>query len=326
MRRWTVAVGLIGLLAGTMVLAPFAEARVGGGGSSGSRGSRSYSAPRVPSAPLTPSTPASPQRPTAPTAPGSLAQAPRPGLFGGLGGMLGGFLLGGFLGSMLFGGLGGFGGGIGLMDLLVMGGLALLVISFLRRRVPEPAPASAYGGTVLAPTAARPAGGPETAGRAVPDAPPAPDTDLTQGVEHIRAMDPDFDPSRLLSIAKDLFLRLQIGWSGGDLAAVRAHLTDEMAVALEGDLARLRERRRRNRLEQVGVESVALTEAWQEYGRDLVTVEIRASAIDWVVDEATGQVVEGNPTSPTRFVEYWTLVRPVGPNLWKLGAIQQPSV
>ena len=138
-------------------------------------------------------------------------------------------------------------------------------------------------------------------------------------------MDPDFDPARFLAIAKDLFVRLQIGWSGGDLAAVRAHLTDEMAVALEGDMARLRERGRRNRVDQVTVDSVALTEAWQEHGRDLVTAEIRAGAMDYVVDEATGQVVEGSATKPTRFVEYWTFVRPVGANPWRLGAIQQPS-
>jgi predicted lipid-binding transport protein (Tim44 family) len=239
--------------------------------------------------------------------------------------MLGGFLLGGFLGSLLFGGLGGFAGGIGLMDLLVMGGLALLVISFLRRRVPEPAPASAYGGTVLARSEASSAGGSETVGGTLPEASQTADEELAQGVGHIRAMDPSFDTSRLLDVAKDLFLRLQIGWSGGDLAAVRAHLTDEMAVALERDLARLGERRRRNRVEQVRVEAIALTEAWQEYGRDLITLEIRASALDWMIDETTGQVVEGSSTTPTRFVEYWTLVRPVGPNPWKLGAIQQPS-
>jgi predicted lipid-binding transport protein (Tim44 family) len=239
--------------------------------------------------------------------------------------MLGGFLLGGFLGSLLFGGLGGLGGGIGLMDLVLMGGLAFLVISFLRRRAPEPVPASAYGGTVLAPTDVRPAGGSAAAGRAEPSPLPGPDEELARGVEHIRAMDPDFDSSRLLGVAKDLFVRLQIGWSGGDLSAVRAHLTDEMAVALDGDLARLRERGRQNRVERVAVESVALTEAWQEYGRDLVTLEIRADAIDYVVDETTGQAVEGSRTVPTRFVEYWTLVRPVGPNPWRLGAIQQPS-
>jgi predicted lipid-binding transport protein (Tim44 family) len=238
--------------------------------------------------------------------------------------MLGGFLLGGLLGSLLFGGLGGLGGGVGLMDLLVVAGVAALVISLLRRRVPAPAPASADGRFAWTPAMPVPAPAP-AAGAAVPNPVAAPDDGLAEGLEHIRAMDPGFDPARFLGIARDLFLRLQIGWSAGDLAAVRAHLTDEMATSLAGDLARLRERRRRNRVEQVAIESVALTEAWQEYGRDLVTVEVRATAIDCVVDEATGEIVEGSPTAPTRFVEYWTFVRPVGPSAWRLGAIQQPS-
>jgi predicted lipid-binding transport protein (Tim44 family) len=237
--------------------------------------------------------------------------------------MLGGFLLGGVIGSLLFGGIGGLGAGLGLMDLLVMGGLAALAISFLRRRAPEPVPAGGYGaGGASAPgsVAVERVSAPRPADVDVPT-----DAGLAQGIEHIRAMDSSFDPARFLEIARDLFLRLQIGWSGGDLAAVRAHLTDEMAAAFEGDLARLREQGRRNRVERVVVESIALTEAWQEYGRDLVTVEIRANALDSVVDEATGQVVEGSATVPTRFVEYWTFVRPVGPEPWRLGAIQQPS-
>ena len=239
--------------------------------------------------------------------------------------MLGGFLLGGLLGSVLFGGLGGMQGGIGFMDLLVMAGLAVLVISFLRRRALEPTTASAYGGTASAPPEVGPAAAPPVTGAVGRRDAPASDEDLARGLEHIRAMDPDFDPARFLAIAKDLFVRLQIGWSGGDLAAVRAYLTDEMAVALDGDLARLRERGRRNRVEQVTVDAIALTESWQEYGRDLVTVEIRAAGVDYLVDEGTGRVVEGSDTNPTRFVEYWTFVRPVGANPWRLGAIQQPS-
>jgi predicted lipid-binding transport protein (Tim44 family) len=238
--------------------------------------------------------------------------------------MLGGFLLGGLLGSVLFGGLGGMQGGIGFMDILVMAGLAALAISFFRRRATEPTPASASGGTAQALPGPSPA--PPRVAEAVGRSDASlPDEELARGLTHVRAMDQDFDPARFLTIAKDLFLRLQVGWSGGDLAAVRAHLTDEMAVALEGDMARLRERGRRNRVEQVTVDSIALTEAWQEYGRDLLTVEVRAAGVDCVIDQATGRVVEGDATKPTPFVEYWTFVRPVGPNPWRLGAIQQPS-
>ena len=139
---------------------------------------------------------------------------------------------------------------------------------------------------------------------------------------HIRAMDPAFETGRFIAVATDVFTRLQIGWSSGDLAAVRAHLSDEMAVALDGDLSRLRSQGRVNRVEDVHVDSAQVTEAWQEYGRDLVTVRFRVRDLDYTLDQA-GQVVEGSRTAPTAFEEYWTFVRPVGPNAWQLGAIQQ---
>jgi predicted lipid-binding transport protein (Tim44 family) len=227
-------------------------------------------------------------------------------------------VVGGILGSLLFSGLGAAPGGVGMMDILVMGGLAALAISFLRRRAPEPTPVPAYRRAERGPAFT-------PAAQAGPSDVSVADEDLARGVKHIRGMDPGFAPAGFLAIARDLFVRLQIAWSSGDLAAVRAHLTDEMAVALGGDLARLRERGRRNHVERVTVESIALTEAWQEYGRDLVTAEIRAAAIDFVVDEATDQVVEGSATKPVRFVEYWTFVRPGGANPWRLAAIQQPS-
>jgi len=39
------------------------------------------------------------------------------------------------------------------------------------------------------------------------------------------------------------------------------------------------------------------------------------------VDDASGALVEGNRAAQD-FSEYWTFARPVGPNPWKLSAIQ----
>ena len=75
--------------------------------------------------------------------------------------------------------------------------------------------------------------------------------------------------------------------------------------------------------ENIAVRSVSLTEAWEESGLDYVTVHFLASLLDYTVDERSGQVVEGSRTEPVKFEEYWTFVRPVGPNAWKLSAIQQ---
>ena len=45
--------------------------------------------------------------------------------------------------------------------------------------------------------------------------------------------------------------------------------------------------------------------------------------MDFTVDETTGTVVAGSDTTPVKFEEYWTWVRPVGSNAWRLTAINQ---
>jgi predicted lipid-binding transport protein (Tim44 family) len=298
------------MLVATLALAHLAEARAGRGGFSGSRGSRSYSAPRTPAAPLAP-TPA----PSRPSTPGAAPARPG-GLLGGFGGVLGGLLLGGLIGSLISGG--GFGGGFGLLEILVVGGLAFFVMSRLRNRQPAPAMASGYGtGGVSAAEADRSA--PGSVAVALSD-----DDDLARGAEAIRVMDPGFDPSAVARGAADLFRRVQEAWSRRDLGPVRGALTDELVAALEADLARLRAAGHINRLDRLDVRGADVTEAWQEYGQDFATVRLRASAVDVTVDERTGALVEGDPAMPVAFEEYWTLTRPVGPGAWRLSAIQQP--
>ncbi|MFI5079201.1 MAG: Tim44 domain-containing protein, partial [Vicinamibacteria bacterium] len=115
-----------GVLSTPLVTDDTAWARAGGGSSGGSRGSRGFS---------TPSSPSSPNRSTAPAPMPSSPAPQRSGWGAGLMGGIGGLVLGGLIGSMLFGGMGGgFGGGFGLLEMLLLGGLAYFAFSFLRRR------------------------------------------------------------------------------------------------------------------------------------------------------------------------------------------------
>jgi predicted lipid-binding transport protein (Tim44 family) len=316
MRRNSIVGVTLTLFLASLVVTAVAEARAGGGLSGGSRGSRSYSAPRSPS----PASPVVPSRPTSPQ--GGLSspvQPPRPGF--GWGGMIGGFLLGGLLGGLLFGGPGHGFGGIGLMDILLVAGIGYLAFTLFRRRRPEPVYAGVPGRAEWAPTETAMPERPAEIGPAVG----ALDEDLDRGIAAIRMMDPAFTPLRFAEFSRDAFLRVQAAWTARDLAPVRADLTEEMAGSLESDLRRLTTLRRVNRLDKLSVEAAEVTEAWQEYGRDFVTVRLRASALDYTLDETTGAVVEGSNSVPSGFEEYWTFVRPVGPNPWRLSAIQQPS-
>ena len=227
-------------------------------------------------------------------------------------------MIGGLLGSLLFGGLGGglgSGLGIGLFDLVLIGGGLFLLFRLMRSRRQEPAYAGAPGYAGGTRSWDVPAAGPGVAER-----PPVVD-DLDRGLGHVRQMDPGFDAAALAADAAQAFREVQTAVSTGDFAPVRSRLSPEMLASLEAQCGELRRAGRASRIERIRIERAEATEAWQERGQDFVTILLAGSLIDYTVD-ATGAVVAGSRNGPDRFEEFWTFTRPVGPNAWKLTAIQ----
>ena len=306
-----------------------AWARAGGGGSMGSRGSRSMTAPTPFTGPK--ATTPSPTRPATP--PGASTATPATPSSGGFWRSFGGGLLGGLVGGMLFrslfggpsayGGTGSTGGGgIGLMDILLLAGIAYLIYWYIKKKRQEAATAPGYyqsSGTVdLPPQPQYPPLYDQS-----PAAAPGGDHDLERGLANIRQFDPSFDAAKFKELCTDTFFKIQGAWANRDMATARDVLTDEMYRILQGDAEALKAQKKINRLENIAVRSVDITEAWQESGSDFITVRVYANLLDYNVDEATGQVVEGSKSEPVKFEEYWTFTRPVGDNAWKLSAINQ---
>jgi predicted lipid-binding transport protein (Tim44 family) len=297
-----------------------AWARAGGGRSSmGSRGSRSSSPPRSYSAPSSrPSQPSSGYRPTTPppSQPSSFWRS-----FGG--GMLGG-LAGGLLFGNLFGGrgasagMGGGGGGIGLFDILLLAGIAYLIYWYIKKKRQEAAagPYQSTSQTVQMPYTYPPA-------YDLPQPQDEGDRDLEQGLAYIRQMDSSFDEPRFQDQCMDAFFKVQGAYANRDMSTVKNLLTPEMYQLLQADADKLKADRQINRLENIAVRSVDISEAWQESGQDFITVRVYANLLDYTVDETSGQVLSGSKTDPVKFEEYWTFTRPVGNNPWQLSAIQQ---
>jgi predicted lipid-binding transport protein (Tim44 family) len=321
------------LLCGLTVLA---EARVGGGQSSGSRGSRSFSAPARPSSPspgnaFSQSSPSSPytSRAGEPFTRSTPYSSSSPFGGGSLLRSIGGGLLGGFLGSMLFrslgfagtGGYGGYGGGWGgpgLFDLLLLGLLGYVAYRFLIQR-------SAGTRRYDAPEGSSLGRGYDhyDAPEPVVSLPAARPSDLAEGIEQLRVLDPGFDKARFCDQAMDCFFRLQAAWSARDLSPLRALLTDELTAQLQADVDRLKREGKINHVENIAVRTCELTEAWQETGQDFATVYFYANCLDYDVNESTGEVVRGSKLEPSKFEEYWTFTRPAGRGPWKLSAITQ---
>jgi len=223
---------------------------------------------------------------------------------------------------MLFGGLahgggfgGGLGGGFGLLEILLLAGLAYAVFAMVRRNRAQQVPATGYYDR----GAAQSYGG----ATATAEPPAAARDDVETGIRHIQQMDPSFDPRAFTEWATDAFFQIQAAWMHRDLEKLRPLLTEEMQSEFREMIEKARAAGRINKLENITVRSVEPIEAWQEQGRDYLTVRYLANLLDYTVDERTGAVVQGDDAAPVKFEEFWTWARQVGPNAWKLTAIQQ---
>ena len=304
------AIGLVAIFGLSQIILEYsAEARAGGGRSGGSRGSRSYQAPARPTQPTSPTREAAPppQQP-APYAPSG----------GGFMRGLGTAILGGFLGSMLFSGIanagfGGFGGsGFGLIEILLLAGLAY----FLYKKFRSPAVVSDLGTMPYQNTG----GSSEYVSSSAAEPVPA-----SNSIDYrsLTMMDRTFEPNRFLKTAQDLFFKVQGAWNKQDTTTLSSLCGSELMQSWYEELSQQRARGQQNRMENIALRESEITEAWTENGADFITVRFGANLLDYTVDARTGNVVSGSNNDPVEFEEYWTFSRPVGPNSWKLTAVQQ---
>ncbi|MFZ3047409.1 MAG: Tim44 domain-containing protein [Desulfatirhabdiaceae bacterium] len=290
-----------------------ARARSGGrsfGGSGGSSGS--FSKPSIP-----------PSRPMAPSTSPS----------GGMGGSsfmrgLGGGLLGGMIGGMLFSspghsmGVGGMGGsGIGIIELLLLGGLGY----FLYKRFIKPNRSGSPGFQMPSIFQSPGQSGftPGNPSGVFPPAPPMTELTVADGIDQIRQSEPDFDPERFKELAQDVFFKIQAAWMRRDMAPVRGLIGNQLLAQYEAHLNELKQNGLLNRLENIAVRQVSITDAGMENNEVYVTIQFVANLLDYTVNESSGEIVEGNNIQPVKFEEKWMFARPVNTTAWKLEGVSQ---
>lgn len=231
-------------------------------------------------------------------------------------------LLGGLVGGLLFRSLGfggdGFGGsGIGLFEIILILGIGYFIfraVSMRRAAVSSYPNGGGLGNDARDSMTSFPG-----SGRTEPEEA----DEIARGLSHIRQMDPGFEEGRFKETILDCFFKIQSAWMNRDLSLIDNLLTDEMRKTFQVEIDQMFREGQVNRLENIAIRKVEISEAWQESGQDFITVLIDANVLDYTTDDRSGAVVLGSKTAPVKFQEYWTFSRPVGENRWKLSAINQ---
>ena len=239
---------------------------------------------------------------------------------GSFGRGLAGGLLGGALGGLLFGSMFGAGGsGMGILPLLLLGGVAYFLYKKFSR--PQQQSYQQYGQTAQRQGNVDP---PFPAGQQAGGMSSTPIIGanlLEEGISQIRDTDPGFDPHYFQEVASDVFFQVQAGWMKRDLDSYRHLLGEQLAGEYAGHFAEMQEKGHINKLESIAVRNVEVVEAGSNGEEDFVTVLFTASLLDYIVDDKSGEVIEGSDTVPVKFEEKWTWARPTGTQEWKLEGI-----
>lgn len=237
---------------------------------------------------------------------------------------LAGGLVGGAIGSMLFGSLahagagGGLGGsGIGLFQILILGGIAYFVYArFFKKKSPSYAWTQQRQGQasdLFTP--------PGNNGYYAPPPPPPGGNTVADGLAMIRESEADFDPEHFKEVAQDVFFQVQAGWMRRDIDSYRHLLDAKLATEYEEHFTEMRRHGHLNKLENIAVRGVELVDAGVDGDEEFVTLLFQANLLDYTVDEISGAVVEGSMTTPVKFAERWTWSRPIGETIWKLASV-----
>lgn len=304
-----IAAATLGIVASTV------DARPGRGLGLGSRGERTLSPPPATNtapkaaAPIDKSmtqpgtTAAASKGAQSAAGAGAATQASR---FGGIRGLLmGGLFVAAF--ASIFG-MGALASVLGfLLQVLLIGGIVWLVMSWFRSRAAGPQPAMAGAG---ASGAAR---------RGLQDAALRAGNGLGGSGAALEVGPADFDAfeARLGDI--------QAAYGRNDLTALGDMATPEMLSYFAEELAANAKQGIRNEVSSAKLLQGDLAEAWREAGGEYATVAMRYAIIDADVEAATGRVVSGSLTEPVEVTEVWTFRRRTGgtPKDWELSAIQQ---
>lgn len=151
----------------------------------------------------------------------------------------------------------------------------------------------------------------EAAAKSQPSTPvPA---NFNQQIEQaIAQKDPQFSKERLISWVKEAFITLQMAWTERDCTKFQPFEANALFQQHRAQLQEYIDSGRINVIERLSVSQTYLHKYRETNDKEYLTVYLEARMSDYVIDEKTRNVVQGNPKEEYLMKYFLTLMRQAG--------------
>lgn len=130
--------------------------------------------------------------------------------------------------------------------------------------------------------------------------------------EQIRQIDPMFSEDDFLAWTKEVFIKLQNAWTKKDWKIIRPFESNELFSQHNAQLQEFIDKGRTNIVERINVRNATLYSFKQDGDKETLKVTLKAVMRDYIIDDATKKVLEGNPDVDQYMTYRLTFIRKAG--------------
>lgn len=130
--------------------------------------------------------------------------------------------------------------------------------------------------------------------------------------DKIKAIDPNFSEEKMLSWAKDLFVKLQNAWTAREWEPMRPFETETLFEQHKSQVQNYIDTNRINVMDRIAVNYATIYHFRQEGDRDILEIALKSTMKDYIIDATTKQVLEGNKSQDRVNVYKLTFERKTG--------------
>ncbi|MEG1702574.1 MAG: TIM44-like domain-containing protein [Erysipelotrichaceae bacterium] len=120
--------------------------------------------------------------------------------------------------------------------------------------------------------------------------------DEHQAVLDIQAIDPNFSAEHFKTYATEVYLTVQEAWENRDWSIVRPFESNALFNVHNRQLKEYMEQQKTNHLDMQNVRNVVIADFKSDGEREVITLKLDASLIDYVSDDNSGAILEGSKT------------------------------